>query len=189
MTRARSFYMGSSYHIFNRGNHRETVFRDADDRKFFLSKLDSLCERDRITVIAYCLMDNHFHLLLRQDGGWPLSQTMRSLMTSFAKRSNHKYGAVGHLFQGAYKVGHIRNTAHLAERSRYIHLNPSKIADIKTYRWSSYRQYLGLGPGIADLKPVLALFGSKESYATFVESPSISEIANKTFKLAQAQVE
>jgi putative transposase len=189
VTPGRSFYMGSSYHIYNRGNHRETVFHDRDDRRFFLSKLDTLCERDRVTIIAYCLMDNHFHLLLRQDGGWPLSKTMRSLMTSLAKRYNKKYGAAGHLFQGSYKVGYIRGPAHLLERSRYVHRNPEKIADIRDYRWSSYRQYLGGGVGVADAQPVLGLFESKRSYAMYVETDPILEIGKRDGKFYVVGVE
>jgi hypothetical protein len=115
-------------------------------------------------------MDNHFHLLLRQNGVRPLSGTMRSLMTSYAMRTNKKYGSVGHIFQGPYKIGRIRDASHLAERSRYIHRNPLVIGDIRTYRWSSYRQYLGLVTGFAEPAEVLRKFESKDSYATFVEN-------------------
>jgi putative transposase len=176
-TRKQRFYQGSDYHIFCRGNHREHVFRDHDDRRYFLSKLDELCERDSIQVIAYCLMDNHFHLLLTQTGSISVARMMRSLLTSYVKRTNHKYGLVGHLFQGPYQARFVRDCDQLAVVSRYIHRNPLKFTDIRTYRWSSYRQYLGARTGLATPEPVLGLFGPEYSYAIFLESSLTPEIA------------
>jgi REP element-mobilizing transposase RayT len=167
--RRKYFFQGSHYHIFNRGNHREHVFRDNEDRRFFLSKLDELCERDGVRILAYCLMDNHFHLLLRQEGAVSVAHTMHALLTSYTKRTNYKYGLVGRLFQGPYQSRYIRDEGHLATVSRYMHRNPSKFSDIRTYRWSSYRQYLGAS-GVAHPGPVLSMFGSIDSYATFVEN-------------------
>jgi len=179
------FFRGGIYHLYNRGNHREHVFRDNDDRKFFLSKVDEYCDRDRITVLAYCLMDNHFHLLLRQDGFAKVSAMMRSLMTSYVKRSNSKHGLVGRLFQGPYQSRWMNTDERLAFASRYIHRNPAKFADIRTYRWSSYRQYLGAAPGMADPGPVLALFESEGSYTMFVESGPTPEIGRRGAEYGQ----
>jgi REP element-mobilizing transposase RayT len=169
-TRKRYFYIGSDYHIYNRGNHREPVFRDNEDRRYFLSKLDEYCARDNIVLLAYCLMDNHFHLLVRQQGAVTVEHMMRSLKASFVIRTNKKYGLVGHLFQGRYQSKFIKNENHLAVASRYIHRNPAAFTDMRTYRWSSYRNYLGSRAGLANTGPVLSLFDSKDSYAMFVES-------------------
>jgi REP element-mobilizing transposase RayT len=186
-TSKKRFFQGSAYHIYNRGNHREHVFKDNDDRKFFLAKVDEYCERDRISILAYCLMDNHFHLLLRQNGTAKLAGMMRSLLTSYAKHSNWKHGLVGHLFQGPYQSRWMNSEEGLAYASRYIHLNPVKVADTRAYRWSSYRQYLGKVSGIADPVPVLELFESKDNYATFVESGPTPEIGRRDGKFFVAQ--
>jgi putative transposase len=169
-TRKQRFYQGSAYHIYNRGNHREHIFRDNDDRRYFLAKLDEFTERDSLQVLAYCLMDNHFHLLLRQDGDVPVTRTMHSLLAGYVKRTNYKYGLVGRLFQGPYQARFVRDSQHLAIVSRYIHRNPLNFTDIRTYRWSSYRQYVGSRSGIANPLPVLNLFDGDYSYGTFVES-------------------
>jgi REP element-mobilizing transposase RayT len=180
----------SVYHVYNRGNHRELIFRDNEDRKFFLSKTDEFCDRDRQTVTAYCLMDNHFHFLLRQNGALPISRTMHSLLTSYVMRCNKKYGLIGRLFQGPYQASWKRTDEAVAYSSRYIHRNPEKFADIRTYRWSSYRQYLGGGVGIADPSPVLEMFASKDSYATFTESsprPGLIKRDGKFFPIPTSQ--
>jgi putative transposase len=174
-TRKQRFYRGSDYHIYDRGNHREHVFRDNDDRRYFLSKLDEFSERDCVQVLAYCLMDNHFHLLLRQNGDVSVAHLMRSLLTGYVRRTNHKYGLVGHLFQGPYQARYVGDREHLDRVSRYIHRNPLKFTDLRTYRWSSYRQYLG-AKGFADTAPVLAHFESEHSYATFVENGLTPEL-------------
>jgi putative transposase len=141
--------------------------------------VDEYCERDRVSVLAYCLMDNHFHLLLKQDGMRSLSGAMRSILTSYAKHTNWKYGLVGHLFQGPFQSRWISTVEHLVYASRYIHRNPDKFADILTYRWSSYRQYTGTSSGLANPEPILEMFESKASYTTYVESVLTPEIARR----------
>jgi putative transposase len=168
----RRFMDGSYYHIFQRGNHKDVVFREAPDRLRFLLKLEEFCDRDQQSIIAYCLMDNHYHLALRQDGERPLSQTLRSLLQGYSRFYNSKYGTVGSLFQGRFQsrlVDHpLYNPWHLARLSRYIHL-----ADFTRYRWSSYGQYTGGSAGSCDPAPVLELFPDKASYAMFcAEVPS-----------------
>jgi putative transposase len=175
----RRFMDGNYYHVFQRGNHKDVVFREVPDRVRFLSKLDEYCDRDQQSLIAYCLMDNHYHLALRQDGEQPISVTMRSLLQEYAQYYNRKYGTVGSLFQGRFQsrlVDHpLYNPWHLARLSRYIHRNPLPFADFAKYRWSSYRQYVGGGRGACDIRPVLELFGGKASYATFCAKAPPSE--------------
>ncbi len=168
-TAPRSFSKGF-YHVFSRGNHKDVIFRDKADRRHFLSKLDQFCDRDGLGIIAYCLMDNHFHLLLRQTGPRPVTVAMRSLLAGYARRYNSKYGTVGSLFQGRFQAKPVGDEGYLVSVSRYIHLNPHPFNDYRKYRWSSYAEYVTGRPGFCQPGPVLDLFGgSTTSYAIYVE--------------------
>jgi putative transposase len=183
----REFEKGSIYHILNRGNHKERIFRDDQDRRYFLSKLDVIFERLDLTLMAYCLMDNHYHLLIRQDGKFPINKAMQSLVTSYVKRYNSKYRLVGGLFQGRYVAKQVSSEKYLAYVSCYIHLNPEPYTDYRQYPWSSYRQYVGKGNGMSDPTAVLDLFdGSKINYAIYVQEGLTSEVAKQTAKVGVA---
>lgn len=163
----RSFSQGEIYHVYNRGNHRDMIFRDNPDRVLFLSKLDEYADLYRVGILTYCLMDNHFHVILQQASTHPIGKMMHALATSYVKAHNQKYGLVGRLFQGPYKAKLIPDEGALAWVSRYIHLNPR--TDYATYRWSSYRQFAGRANGICDVGPVLDCFGgSRLSYDIFI---------------------
>jgi REP element-mobilizing transposase RayT len=100
-------YAGDYYHVFQRGNHKNVVFQERADKVRFLSKLEEYCDRDNQAIMAYCLMDNHYHLALRQNGTRDLSRTMASLLQGYAKFYNSKYGTAGHLFQVPHKANEI----------------------------------------------------------------------------------
>lgn len=177
--RPRRFMDGNYYHIFQRGNHKDVVFREVPDRVRFLSKLEEFCDRDELTLVAFCLMDNHYHLVLRQDGEQPISRTMRSLLQGYAQYYNTRYGTVGSLFQGRFQsvlIDHpLYNPWHLARVTRYVHRNPLPFTDFTRYRWSSYRQYTIGVAGTCDTQPVLEIFGDGNSYAMFCENYVPSE--------------
>lgn len=168
----RRFISGQYYHIYQRGNRKDVVFREKEDRVWFLSKLDEYCERDGHGVLAYCLMDNHYHLVLRQADGATITRTLKSLVGGYAKHYNRTYASAGAVFQGRFQDTLIDNPAynpwHLARATRYVHLNPEPFADYRRYRWSSYREYMGQTVGFVEPGEVLEFFGSKDSYATFV---------------------
>jgi REP element-mobilizing transposase RayT len=146
------------------------IFRDNPDRLIFLSKLDEYAERRQVSILTYCLMDNHFHLLLRQDGPLPINSMMQPLLTGYVRSHNMKHGLVGRLFQSPYKAKLVHDDTYLCWVSRYIHLNPNPHSDYQTYRWSSFRQFVGEANGICDIGPVLDCFGgSKDSYAIYVK--------------------
>jgi putative transposase len=158
------------YHVYNRGFQRSAIFHDNRDRTWFLSKLDEFCQRDEQVLLAYCLMDNHYHLALWQRGDIPLSKTMQSLLAGYTQHYNHRYGTTGTLFQGRFAAKPIWDEGAMANLTRYIHLNPHPYFDYQTYRWSSYRQYSQPRPGIAEVGPVLDTFGgSRTSYTIFCE--------------------
>lgn len=143
------------YHIYNRGAGNQVIFRDDQDRNKFLSiiarhldpdetttKTDG-CEYEKydIELVAYCLMGNHFHLLVFQESDpGALTQMMRSVATAYTMYFNRKYKQFGHLFQSAFKASLITNDAYLLHITRYIHMNPRNYL---RYQWSSISVYLG----------------------------------------------
>lgn len=125
-----------------------------------------------IDLVAYCLMNNHFHFLVKQTPAWGIDSFMNSLMTRYTMYFNKKHKRVGHLFQGNYKAVRVETEEQLLHLSRYIHQNPtSKGVAFQSYRYSSYIQYLGNKPE-EWIKPkdVMVYFTQKgfNSYASFV---------------------
>lgn len=170
---------GAIYHVGVRGNNKEKIFNELNDFKIYLSKLeDSLAFYSDLnyTIIAYCLMTNHVHLLIKTDKA-PLTSLMRRLNSTYAVYYNKKYNCIGHLFQSRYFYEVVTDYAHLLELSRYIHLNPvrAKMVDNpKSYRWSSYRMFISKEDyRIINPEIVLDRFASKKRYKEFVESSII----------------
>lgn len=133
------------YHIMLRGVHRQSIFHDEEDRIRFLYTLEKYKEESGYQVFAWCLMDNHVHLLLK-EGAENLAVSMKRIGVSFVWFYNMKYNTSGHLFQGRFRSEAIENSGHLLSVIRYIHLNPVKAGMVKKpgeWRWSSYRSYLG----------------------------------------------
>ncbi|RJQ16426.1 MAG: hypothetical protein C4560_09355 [Nitrospiraceae bacterium] len=138
-------YPGAYYHITSRGNERKAIFKDNTDRKRFLSYLESAYLRYGAIIHVYCLMDNHYHLLLETPKG-NLSKIMHHINSAYTTFYNVKHKRTGHLFQGRYRAILVHADAYAGELSRYIHLNPVRagIADLpEKYTWSSYQYYIG----------------------------------------------
>lgn len=129
------------YHVTSRGNARQDIFLNDSDRERFLSILSSTVHRYNWLCHAYCLMDNHYHLLLETPDP-NLSSGMRQLNGVYTQTFNRNHNRVGHVFQGRYKAILVEKDAHLLELCRYIVLNPVA-ADIaaqpEAWSWSSYR--------------------------------------------------
>jgi REP element-mobilizing transposase RayT len=143
-------YHGAFYHITSRGNERKDIFKTQKDREQFLSYLESATERYGAVIHIYCLMNNHYHLVLQTPLG-NLSQIMRYINGSYTTYYNIKKQRAGHLLQGRYKAILVEMDAYAQELSRYIHLNPVRSGVVKKadeYPWSSYRYYIR-----ADRKP------------------------------------
>jgi putative transposase len=160
----------------NRGGSRRTTFVDDDDRTSFGQRLADMHEHFGIVVLAYCLMTNHFHLLLHcPDAG--LSEGMQRLSSMFTRHVNARHGADGALFRGRFLSRLITSERHLANAVRYIHRNPldiSGVEDVADYRWSSHRTYLGCRrcPTWLDTAPILGRFGGDvREFDAFVRSP------------------
>jgi len=180
-------YPGAYYHVMNRGNKREDIFMSDYDRKKFLEYLSIVKERFSINIHTYCLMSNHYHLLLEiQEPN--LSKAIKWLNGSYALYVNAKYKRGGHLFQGRFKSIIIEADLYLKELSRYIHLNPVRANMVETpskYQWSSYSAYIGKVevPEWLETSWLLSCFGKKKherqsNYKKFVENIDAQSLEN-----------
>ena len=139
-------YPGAFFHIIARGDNREDIFHDDEDRENYLKRLGFYLDEGKVTLYCFCLMTNHIHLLVEM-GEQPVSKVLQRLHTWYARYYNRKYERVGHLFQGRYKAMLCDKDSYLSELVRYIHLNPVRAAiakDPREYLWSSHRAYLGV---------------------------------------------
>lgn len=127
------------YHIVIRGNNRENLFYDDNDRKFFISKLRKYVLELQIDLYAFCLMGNHVHLLIGK-GNYSMPLLMKKLACSYVYYFNHKYQRCGHLFQGRYKSEPVEDGIYFMTAYRYIIQNPEKagICSFHDYKWSSF---------------------------------------------------
>jgi putative transposase len=165
------------YHVTARGDRREDIFDDDVDRRGFLDTLTQVVEQFNWLCYAWCLMDNHYHLLIQTPDA-NLSKGMRQLNGVFTQASNRRHNRVGHLFQGRFKAILVEEQAYLLELARYVVLNPVRAGMVKRpdkWAWSSYRSSMGLAPAPAFLAVdgLLALFAKRRTvaqarYAKFV---------------------
>ncbi|MBU0569931.1 transposase [Patescibacteria group bacterium] len=169
----KTYVKNGYYHIYNRGVEKRTIFEDTEDHKVFLKYLKEYLSpppnpeklkveftlqgttfkgiprqhknfSKDIILCAFCLMTNHFHLLLKQKSKYSIHEFMKSLGTRYAMYFNKKNTRVGQLFQGRYKAVLITKDEYLLHLSRYIHLNPQEYTNDLTKAYSSYADYLGL---------------------------------------------
>ena len=165
------------YHVTARGDRREDIFEDDQDRQEFLLILERVITQFNWACYAWCLMDNHYHLLIQTPDG-NLSKGMRKLNGVYTQASNRRHRRVGHLFQGRFKAILVDRDAYLLELARYVVLNPVRAGTVKKpadWKWSSYRASMGLEPSALWLSAdgLLALFAKRRSlaqqrYAQFV---------------------
>ena len=157
-------YPGALYHVTSRGNDKKDIFRSIKDREKFLSYLSSASERHGALFHVYCLMSNHFHLMLETPLG-NLSRIMKHINGSYTTYFNVKHKRAGHLLQGRYKAILVQADTYAAELSRYIHLNPVRakmVPSPEEYQWSSCRRYLeGTEPSWLSTSLVLGYFGTE----------------------------
>lgn len=164
----RVVYPGAVYHLTSRGNARQRIFRD-DDREAFLHTLGQVVARYGWLCHAYCLMDNHYHLLVETPKP-NLTLGMRQLNGVYTQGFNRRHGRVGHLFQGRYTAILVEKEAHLLELCRYVVLNPVRVKAqrrVAAWRWSSYGATAGLAPvpPFLTVEWVLGRFGRQSAAA------------------------
>ncbi len=157
------------YHVTARGDRREDIFDDDQDREAFLQTLGRVVDQFNWLCYAWCLMDNHYHLLVQTPDG-NLSKGMRQLNGVYTQTSNRRHGRVGHLFQGRFKAILVDSDAYLLELARYVVLNPVRAGMVKrpeAWKWSSYRASMGKVPPepFLSVDGLLALFAQRRSVA------------------------
>jgi putative transposase len=156
------------YHVMLRGNARQAIFRDEDDRVSLQHSLADALDYYDCEMHAYCWMTNHLHLLLRVSDE-PVFKVVRYFATQYARSFNRKYESVGHLFQGRHQRRLVADTGYLKQVVRYIHRNPIEAgiaSDPSEYLWSSYLAYLGKASGGSlTMDTVLNVFGRRADAA------------------------
>lgn len=194
MNRSMPLLTGHTYHIFNRGNRKATVFHERSDYLHFLRKLRDYLLEFPVTLIAYCLMPNHYHLLLRQNGDNGISDLMHAFGTSLSKTYNEKYRTVGSLFQGRFRDSHVGDQAYLKLVARYIHRNPVKdklCSRPEDWEFSNYCDAIGAREGkLCDFSSVLAGFANDVAvYRDFVFDPLADEWEPRLMRRIRASEE
>jgi len=181
---------GAFYHVLARGNERKDIFLDAQDYRRFLRTLGDAAGRHGLRVHAYCLMPNHYHLLLETIRP-ELSSGMHRINSLYSQHFNRRHDRIGHLFQGRLKALLVGKNSYFLAVHRYIHQNPI-LAELARrpwdYEWSSCREFLGVRPPAAWLEVETALghFGGSENerraaYARFLESAREDDPSQKAF--------
>lgn len=173
-------YPGAFYHVMNRGQSRRNVFMEDEGRQSFLGLLGDIARLWEVEIFAYCLMDNHYHLLLSTPAG-VLSRPMRHLDGIYTQKFNRVHHRDGALFRGRYKAILIDAEEYFLSVVRYIHHNPLKagvVSDIDRYRWSSHWEYLHKKecPEWLDTRSVLSRFGGLKEYQRFMHDEIEEEI-------------
>ena len=171
-------YPGAVYHVTSRGNARNKIFADDQDREDFLFVLGSVIKRYNWLCHAYCLMDNHYHLMIETPDA-NLSLGMRQLNGVYTQKYNRRHNEPGHIFQGRFKAILVDKDNYLLELCRYVVLNPTRAKMVERpeqWIWSSYRATAGSKPVPEYLTAdwILGLFGRKrkiaqKKYRMFVE--------------------
>ncbi|KKU32351.1 hypothetical protein A3K29_05955 [Candidatus Collierbacteria bacterium RIFOXYB2_FULL_46_14] len=204
---------GGYYHIFNRGVEKRAIFLDEQDYKVFLGYMKFYLEmpilqgqalqevspskvlknyHDQIDLLAYCLMPNHFHFLIKQSTDRGIAEFMQSLVLKYVMYFNKKYKRVGGLFQSRYKTVLIENEDQFVYITKYIHRNPIDIlpagpgpAGLVEYKYSSYGNYLGLfQQNWVKIEEILSNFSKinrRNTYQSFVEDPQDMEDIKKVY--------
>jgi len=159
------------YHVLNRGNGRSEVFHGSGDYEAFLEIVEEAKDRYAVRILAYCVMPNHFHMVLIPERGVDLSKWMQWVMTSHVRKYHRQYGSSGHVWQGRYKSFLIQSDSHLLTVLRYIEGNPVRarlVDSAKAWRCSSHRENAGITEkALVDELPL----GLPKEWSRYVDEP------------------
>jgi putative transposase len=165
----RFFVANGTYHVFSRGSNRQAIFAFDGDRVDFLECLRRAVERHSVRCLAYCLMPNHYHLIVRTPGA-ALSNAMKEVNGRYAQRFNRRYRRDAHLFKNRFRAVHLVGESHLLWASAYVAANPVRAglcAEAGEWPWSSYRATSGLEktPSFLQRAQLLSYFGATPEQA------------------------
>ena len=169
MTRTARLYSESGFsHVILRGIGKQLIFEGTEDYRYFIHLMKKYCAESRVRVNAYCLMDNHVHLILH-DVEHEMPLYMKKIGICYAAYYNSKYGRTGHLFQDRYKSVPIESVQQLLSTFRYVLQNPQKagICPAEEYAWSSYQEY-GMRGSLSDTKVFEEMIGTFEDLQRFM---------------------
>jgi len=166
-----TFQPGHYYHLYNRGNDRQTIFFERENYLHFLRLIRRYLIEQTLDVVAYCLMPNHYHLLVQCKTN-AVSGAMMRLSVAYTKAMNRRYNRVGVVFQGQFQAIAVDSEEYLYHLTRYIHLNPVKagmVAHPKDWEFSSYLDYAGLRLGtLPKLEVIRQQLTSEAAYQMFL---------------------
>ncbi len=156
----------SYYHIYNRGINSTSIFFNDENKSFFLKQLSKYLT-DKISIFAYCLMDNHFHLIIKlNDDEKIVTQAFSNFFNSYVKAVNKQNDRTGSLFEKHFKRIKLNDENYLKQLILYVHLNPKHHLDVnfKEYKFSSYQSFISTKETKIDRDEVLRLFGGLENF-------------------------
>lgn len=176
-------YPGALYHVTSRGNARQKIFKTDKDHSYFIELLGTIADRFRWLCYAYCLMDNHYHLVIETREA-NLARGMRQLNGVYTQKSNWKYQKTGHVFQGRYKAIIVDRDSYFLELCRYVVLNPVRahaVEKTEDWKWSSYRATAGsvVAPPFLATDGILGLFSRSRKRACELYRAFVTEGVSK----------
>ena len=170
--RSDTFAQGQYYHIYNRGAGKGKIFFNAGNYEYLLRLVQQYSQKHGVKIIAYCLMPNHYHFLLRQETEEPLSKFMQALFNAYAQALNIQQARTGTLFEGRFKHKRVDKWEYLITLCRYIHRNPvnaNLVAQPEDWAYSNYREWIGLRDGtLVDRTFIKDNFPKPDEYTAFV---------------------
>ncbi len=177
---------GQYYHIYNRGALKSPLYFEPGNYRYFTELLYRCAGEHNVTIIAFCLMPNHFHILIRVEVGGDVPKWIGRVCQAYSMFCNRKYGRVGTSFQQRYQCIHIHNEAYLFHICRYIHANPVKgglVSHAESWEHSDYQEWIGVRSRLAiDEEFVRSRYGDALTYATFVEDLlDVRTLSNKDY--------
>ncbi|MFA5384572.1 MAG: transposase [Eubacteriales bacterium] len=174
------------YHVIIRGNERKNIFYDEDDKRRFLEIVKEKMQGNRFSVQVYCLMDNHVHMLIKEEKE-DVSNAIKRINVSYVYYFNAKYKRIGHLFQDRFRSEAVEEDRYLLALARYIHQNPVKagiVKSIEDYKWSSYQYYINQKlyfAGVLDTEAILGLFSEDKNKARILFIEFMNQEEKRSF--------
>ena len=161
------------YHIYNRGAHRENIFYEYVNYRYLESLMMKYSQQSHVTIAAYCLMPNHYHIIAKQRPSGSLSSFLKKTFSAFTQAMNKRYGSSGTFFQGQAKIKEITNDEYCLQVIRYVHLNPvtaKLVTSADKWEYSNYQEWIGQrGNDLMDNELRITYFADAKEYQQFVE--------------------
>jgi REP element-mobilizing transposase RayT len=170
--RTEVFQKDSVFHVYNRGCNKSKIFIEEENYVFLINKVRKYSKEFDISVIAYCLMPNHYHFILKQNGELGLNKCVQNIFNSYAKAINKRYKRSGTLFEGKFKANEIYEDTTVLEVCRYVHRNPLEaglVKNLEDWQYSNYPEWIRLRNGdLCDEEFIANNFPNPHDYKKYV---------------------